>query len=92
MFLLHERFGREDNTLVMVSNTGTINVRILKRTAQFECLEVSSAPQIGRFLDSKQFYNFNTIFSAAKEDSMIKLFMKILNSNELFYSLCYYCR
>ena len=50
-FFVHERFGREDNTLVMVSNTGTINVRILKRTAQFECLEVSSAPQIGRFFD-----------------------------------------
>ena len=31
----------------MVSNTGTINIRILKRTAHFECLEVSSAPQIG---------------------------------------------
>ena len=67
MFLLHERFGREDNTLVMVSNTGTINVRILKRTAQFECLEVSSAPQIGRFLVANILYNLNAISRLLKK-------------------------
>ena len=67
MFLLHERFGREDNTLVMVSNTGTINVRILKRTAQFECLEVSSAPQIGRFSVANILYNLNAISRLLKK-------------------------
>ena len=33
------RFGREDNTLVLVSETGALTVMILKRTAKFASLE-----------------------------------------------------
>ncbi|OTF78141.1 hypothetical protein BLA29_003662 [Euroglyphus maynei] len=32
------RFGREDNTLVMVTANGSLIVKILKRTAQFQLL------------------------------------------------------
>ena len=41
------RFGREDNTLVLVTCTGTLAIKILKRTAHFENLEITSAPLIG---------------------------------------------
>lgn len=33
------RFGREDNTLVMISKRGTLTVKILKRTAKFTSKE-----------------------------------------------------
>jgi len=33
------RFGREDNTLVMVSKKGALTVQILKRTAKFTSKE-----------------------------------------------------
>ncbi|XP_023347799.1 Bardet-Biedl syndrome 1 protein homolog isoform X2 [Eurytemora carolleeae] len=42
------RFGREDNTLVLVTCTGTLAIKILKRTAHFENLEITSAPLIGQ--------------------------------------------
>lgn len=32
------RFGREDNTLVMVTQNGSLIVKILKRTAQFQMM------------------------------------------------------
>ena len=38
------RFGREDNTLVLVTIGGTLNMKILKRTAHFEDLEMASTP------------------------------------------------
>ncbi|XP_015781320.1 Bardet-Biedl syndrome 1 protein-like isoform X2 [Tetranychus urticae] len=33
------RYGREDNTLVMVSRSGSLSIRILKRTAKFTSIE-----------------------------------------------------
>lgn len=41
------RFGREDNTLVMVSRSGGLTIKILKRTAKFTVKELSEpTPQI----------------------------------------------
>ena len=34
------RFGREDNTLIMVTASGALDVKILKRTAKFVPLDV----------------------------------------------------
>ena len=33
------RFGREDNTLIMISKKGALTVKILKRTAKFTAKE-----------------------------------------------------
>jgi hypothetical protein len=41
------RFGREDNTLVLVTTGGTLHTKILKRTAHFENLEMASGPLLG---------------------------------------------
>ena len=46
------RFGREDNTLVLVSSTGTLHMKILKRTAHFDNLEMASGPLMGNILHS----------------------------------------
>ena len=35
------RFGREDNTLVMVSRSGGLTIKILKRTAKFAIKDVA---------------------------------------------------
>ena len=35
------RFGREENTLVIVTIGGTLNMKILKRTAHFDDLETA---------------------------------------------------
>lgn len=37
------RYGREDNTLVMVSRNGTLIIKILKRTAKFYSKEISDS-------------------------------------------------
>ena len=38
------RFGREDNTMVLVTVGGSLVLKILKRTAHFENLEMASGP------------------------------------------------
>ena len=38
------RFGREDNTLIMISRTGSLTVKILKRTAKFAIKEFDETP------------------------------------------------
>ena len=38
------RFGREDSTLVMVSRSGGLTVKILKRTAKFTVKEFGEPP------------------------------------------------
>lgn len=40
------RFGREDSALVMITVTGGLTVKILKRTAQFEKMESALAPKV----------------------------------------------
>jgi Bardet-Biedl syndrome 1 protein len=40
------RFGREDSALVMITVTGGLTVKILKRTAQFERMESALAPKV----------------------------------------------
>ena len=40
------RFGREDSALVMISASGALSVKILKRTAQFEKMESALAPKV----------------------------------------------
>ena len=40
------RFGREDSALVMISASGALSVKILKRTAQFEKIESALAPKM----------------------------------------------
>ena len=41
------RFGREDSSLVLVTRGGTLHIKILKRTAHFENLEMASGPLLG---------------------------------------------
>ena len=40
------RFGREDSALVMITASGALSVKILKRTAQFEKMESALAPKM----------------------------------------------
>jgi hypothetical protein len=40
------RFGREDSAMVMITVTGGLTVKILKRTAQFEKMESALAPKV----------------------------------------------
>ncbi len=40
------RFGREDSALVMITATGALSVKILKRTAQFEKMESALTPKM----------------------------------------------
>jgi hypothetical protein len=40
------RFGREDSAMVMITVTGGLTVKILKRTAQFEKMESALAPKM----------------------------------------------
>ena len=42
------RFGREDSALVMITISGGLTVKILKRTAQFEKLETALAPHLSK--------------------------------------------
>ena len=44
------RFGREENTLVIVTIGGTLNMKILKRTAHFDDLEAASTPMTSQNL------------------------------------------
>lgn len=54
------RFGREDNTLVMVSKKGALTVKILKRTAKFIAKEyeeegkVSTGSTAGKLIVPKK--------------------------------------
>ena len=38
------KFGREDSALVLVTSSGSLSVKILKRTAVFEKMETFSGP------------------------------------------------
>ena len=42
------RFGREDSALVMITISGGLTVKILKRTAQFDKLESALAPSLNK--------------------------------------------
>ena len=45
------RFGREDSAMVMITVTGGLTVKILKRTAQFEKMESALAPKVEQVRD-----------------------------------------
>ena len=49
------RFGREDNSLVMVTVGGSLIIQILKRTAQFDKLEDATVPVLQRQVCSSFF-------------------------------------
>jgi hypothetical protein len=48
------RFGREDSAMVMITVTGGLTVKILKRTAQFEKMESALAPKVEQVISKFQ--------------------------------------
>ena len=64
------RFGREDNSLVIVTVGGSLIIQMLKRTAQFERLENAatsgnSQRQVYNFLPAKLLQHFDGYLTAA---------------------------
>ena len=58
------RFGREESALVMITISGGLTVKILKRTAQFDKLESALAPTLNKV--STGCPSFHVICSSVK--------------------------
>ena len=70
------RFGREDSALVMITISGGLTVKILKRTAQFDKLESALAPTLNKVRSRKHQDTYISLFADAVY-SLSKLLMKL---------------